>query len=170
MRYPSLFLMLSFRLSSTPQARLYCQNRIHLRLFYYLWPSSLHQSIYWPCIFCLVREFTPNVIEPSFGLGRILYILLEHSFWAREQDIERGVRASFALLLALLHQLFFFLVHIIGQNVYILIDSSCVSTAFEEKKIDRRLQVFLSLNESGLGNRSSTMCLIHSQNIVFEIF
>ena len=37
-----------------------------------------------------VREFTPNVIEPSFGLGRILYILLEHSFWCRE-DIERGV-------------------------------------------------------------------------------
>ncbi|KIY53138.1 glycyl-tRNA synthetase [Fistulina hepatica ATCC 64428] len=38
-----------------------------------------------------IREFTPNVIEPSFGLGRILYILLEHSFWSREQDIERGV-------------------------------------------------------------------------------
>ncbi|GLB44641.1 putative anticodon binding domain containing protein [Lyophyllum shimeji] len=38
-----------------------------------------------------IREFIPNVIEPSFGLGRILYTLLEHSFWAREQDIERGV-------------------------------------------------------------------------------
>ncbi|KAI0002503.1 glycyl-tRNA synthetase [Russula compacta] len=38
-----------------------------------------------------IREFTPNVIEPSFGLGRILYVLLEHNFWAREQDIERGV-------------------------------------------------------------------------------
>ncbi|KLO17893.1 glycyl-tRNA synthetase [Schizopora paradoxa] len=38
-----------------------------------------------------VREFTPNVIEPSFGLGRILYSLLEHSFWSREQDVERGV-------------------------------------------------------------------------------
>ncbi|TFK23301.1 glycine-tRNA ligase [Coprinopsis marcescibilis] len=38
-----------------------------------------------------IREFTPNVIEPSFGLGRILYCLLEHSFWAREQDVERGV-------------------------------------------------------------------------------
>lgn len=42
-------------------------------------------------MFPLVREFTPNVIEPSFGLGRILYVLLEHNFWAREQDIERGV-------------------------------------------------------------------------------
>lgn len=43
--------------------------------------------------FLPVREFTPNVIEPSFGLGRILYILLEHSFWSREQDVERGVSA-----------------------------------------------------------------------------
>ncbi|KDR70194.1 hypothetical protein GALMADRAFT_255055 [Galerina marginata CBS 339.88] len=38
-----------------------------------------------------IREYTPNVIEPSFGLGRILYTLLEHSFWGREQDVERGV-------------------------------------------------------------------------------
>ncbi|EDQ99825.1 uncharacterized protein LACBIDRAFT_295911 [Laccaria bicolor S238N-H82] len=38
-----------------------------------------------------IREYTPNVIEPSFGLGRILYTLLEHSFWSREQDVERGV-------------------------------------------------------------------------------
>ncbi|KAK0495468.1 hypothetical protein EDD18DRAFT_1169383 [Armillaria luteobubalina] len=38
-----------------------------------------------------IREYTPNVIEPSFGLGRILYTLLEHNFWSREQDKERGV-------------------------------------------------------------------------------
>ncbi|ORX39219.1 hypothetical protein BD324DRAFT_618870 [Kockovaella imperatae] len=38
-----------------------------------------------------IREFIPNVIEPSFGIGRILYSLLEHSFWAREQDKARGV-------------------------------------------------------------------------------
>ncbi|EJT96581.1 glycyl-tRNA synthetase [Dacryopinax primogenitus] len=38
-----------------------------------------------------VREFTPNVIEPSFGLGRILYSLLEHVFWCRESDEARGV-------------------------------------------------------------------------------
>ncbi|TIA93650.1 hypothetical protein E3P99_00090 [Wallemia hederae] len=37
------------------------------------------------------REFTPNVIEPSFGIGRILYALLEHSFYAREQDEGRTV-------------------------------------------------------------------------------
>jgi glycyl-tRNA synthetase len=38
-----------------------------------------------------IREYTPNVIEPSFGLGRILYMLLEHNYWCREQDVERGV-------------------------------------------------------------------------------
>ncbi|CAO1620772.1 unnamed protein product [Jaminaea pallidilutea] len=38
-----------------------------------------------------VREFIPNVIEPSFGLGRIFYALLEHSFWARAEDVDRGV-------------------------------------------------------------------------------
>ncbi|KAK2593164.1 Glycine--tRNA ligase 1, mitochondrial [Conoideocrella luteorostrata] len=32
------------------------------------------------------REFTPNVIEPSFGIGRILYSLIEHNFWTRGTD------------------------------------------------------------------------------------
>jgi glycyl-tRNA synthetase len=41
------------------------------------------------------REFVPNVIEPSFGIGRILYSLMEHSFWTRGTeggDEARGVR------------------------------------------------------------------------------
>lgn len=38
-----------------------------------------------------VRSYTPNVIEPSFGIGRIFYSLLEHSYWAREEDSDRGV-------------------------------------------------------------------------------
>lgn len=38
-----------------------------------------------------VREYTPNVIEPSFGIGRILYSLFEHSYWARAEDEARGV-------------------------------------------------------------------------------
>lgn len=37
------------------------------------------------------REYTPNVIEPSFGIGRILYALIEHSFWTRIGADERGV-------------------------------------------------------------------------------
>ncbi|THD20520.1 Glycyl tRNA synthetase [Fasciola hepatica] len=36
-----------------------------------------------------VDEIVPNVIEPSFGLGRILYALFEHSFRVREGDEQR---------------------------------------------------------------------------------
>ena len=30
------------------------------------------------------EKFTPQVIEPSFGLGRLLYCVLEHGFRARD--------------------------------------------------------------------------------------
>mmetsp|Transcript_50555 Transcript_50555/g.56405 ORF Transcript_50555/g.56405 Transcript_50555/m.56405 type:complete len:720 (-) Transcript_50555:57-2216(-) len=36
-------------------------------------------------------KFTPSVIEPSFGMGRILYSLLEHSFYQRDMDEQRCV-------------------------------------------------------------------------------
>lgn len=36
-----------------------------------------------------VEEFIPSVIEPSFGIGRIMYSLLEHSFQCREGDEQR---------------------------------------------------------------------------------
>jgi glycyl-tRNA synthetase len=39
-----------------------------------------------------VRSYCPLVIEPSFGIGRILYSVLEHVYWNRPQDIARGVR------------------------------------------------------------------------------
>lgn len=38
-----------------------------------------------------VNEYTPNVIEPSFGIGRIMYSLLEHAFWIRDGDEQRCV-------------------------------------------------------------------------------
>lgn len=38
-----------------------------------------------------MREYTPNVIEPSFGIGRILYSLIEHIYWTRPDSVERGV-------------------------------------------------------------------------------
>ncbi|CAM9963468.1 unnamed protein product, partial [Hapterophycus canaliculatus] len=45
-------------------------------------------------------KYTPSVIEPSFGIGRILYSLLEHSFYVREaeegadeNEMKRGVMA-----------------------------------------------------------------------------
>ncbi|KAK0334759.1 Glycine--tRNA ligase 1, mitochondrial [Friedmanniomyces endolithicus] len=37
------------------------------------------------------REYTPNVIEPSFGVGRILYSLMEHVYWTRKGDEARSV-------------------------------------------------------------------------------
>lgn len=41
------------------------------------------------------REYTPNVIEPSFGIGRIFYSMIEHAYWSREGDEARGVRILF---------------------------------------------------------------------------
>ncbi|KAI8868738.1 glycyl-tRNA synthetase 1 [Ramicandelaber brevisporus] len=38
-----------------------------------------------------VREYTPNVIEPAFGITRIMYAAMEHAFWAREGDEMRTV-------------------------------------------------------------------------------
>ncbi|CAL9737583.1 glycine--tRNA ligase 1, mitochondrial [Monosporozyma servazzii] len=46
-----------------------------------------------------VREYVPSVIEPSFGIGRIIYAIFEHSFWNRPEDVARGV-LSFPPLVA----------------------------------------------------------------------
>ncbi len=46
------------------------------------------------------REYTPNVIEPSFGIGRILYSLMEHVYWSREGAEERGVSLRPAQILS----------------------------------------------------------------------
>jgi glycyl-tRNA synthetase len=32
------------------------------------------------------RNYVPSVIEPSFGIGRIIYAILEHAFWQRKED------------------------------------------------------------------------------------
>ncbi|KAI6196459.1 Diadenosine tetraphosphate synthetase [Aphelenchoides besseyi] len=37
-----------------------------------------------------VEEITPSVVEPSFGIGRIMYVVLEHSFRQREGDEQRN--------------------------------------------------------------------------------
>ena len=46
-----------------------------------------------------IREYVPNVIEPSFGIGRIIYAAFEHCFWSRPEDVARGV-LSFPPLVA----------------------------------------------------------------------
>lgn len=37
------------------------------------------------------RSFVPSVIEPSFGIGRILYCVFEHCYYTREGDESRAV-------------------------------------------------------------------------------
>jgi glycyl-tRNA synthetase (class II) len=37
------------------------------------------------------KEVQPHVIEPSFGIARIMYTLLEHTFTTRSEDNERSV-------------------------------------------------------------------------------
>lgn len=44
------------------------------------------------------EKFIPSVIEPSFGVGRVLTAVLEHSFYIREGDAKRGVMAFPATL------------------------------------------------------------------------
>lgn len=36
-----------------------------------------------------VEEYVPSVIEPSFGIGRIMYSIFEHNFKMREGDEQR---------------------------------------------------------------------------------
>ena len=38
-----------------------------------------------------MEDFTPSVIEPSFGVGRVMYSLFEHNFKIREGDEQRVV-------------------------------------------------------------------------------
>jgi glycyl-tRNA synthetase len=44
--------------------------------------------------FQTICEYTPNVIEPSFGIGRILYSLLEQVYWHRPNDAARAVSTN----------------------------------------------------------------------------
>ena len=39
------------------------------------------------------EKFIPSVVEPSFGVGRILYAILEHSFYVRKDEEKRTVMA-----------------------------------------------------------------------------
>lgn len=48
-----------------------------------------------------VEEYTPNVIEPSFGIGRVLYCLLEHSWYVRDGDESRNVGVRVECMLSI---------------------------------------------------------------------
>lgn len=40
------------------------------------------------------RNYVPNVIEPSFGVGRILYSVLEQSYWVRRDDTGKNEKRA----------------------------------------------------------------------------
>lgn len=79
---------------------------------YRLTPEMLEVKRYQKTIY--VEEYVPNVIEPSFGIGRIMYAIFEHNFRVRSDDAQRTVsshalpfifcvqRYSYALLLLVL--------------------------------------------------------------------
>ena len=46
------------------------------------------------------QSFTPSVIEPSFGIGRIIYCLFEHSFYVRPNEDEQKAVFRLAPLVA----------------------------------------------------------------------
>lgn len=50
------------------------------------------------CCIYLVEEVVPGVIEPSFGIGRIMYAILEQNFSIRENDEQRTVSRATAAL------------------------------------------------------------------------
>lgn len=37
------------------------------------------------------QNIVPSVIEPSFGIGRVLYCIFEHTFYARKDDAQKTV-------------------------------------------------------------------------------
>jgi hypothetical protein len=90
------------------------------------------------------REYTPNVIEPSFGIGRILYSLMEHVYWTRGSeggDEARGVshsllnlippltlsRSSHSLLQSHLQKSCLFLSHLMKASS--LSSNTCLSSS-----------------------------------------
>lgn len=57
------------------------------------------------CLCCVFvgeqgETLTPSVIEPSFGIGRIIYCLYEHSFYVREGEDEQKTVFRFRPLVA----------------------------------------------------------------------
>jgi glycyl-tRNA synthetase len=56
---------------------------------YVLTPDMLEVKRYQKTIY--VEEYVPNVIEPSFGIGRIMYSIFEHNFKVRSAGGQRTV-------------------------------------------------------------------------------
>lgn len=70
-----------------------------------------------------VEEVIPSVVEPSFGIGRIMYALFEHNFIMREGDEQRTVRLQIAPSINIKNKLIFYL----GTLIWNFNNLSCQS-------------------------------------------
>jgi glycyl-tRNA synthetase len=61
------------------------------------------------------RNYTPSVIEPSFGIGRIMYCMFEHNFYVRADDEQKTV-FKFSPIIAPIKCTIFPLVNDAGMN------------------------------------------------------
>lgn len=97
-----------------------------------------------------MREYTPNVIEPSFGVGRILYSLMEHVYWTREGDAARSVSSLR-----------------IADRLWLIVCRSCLSSPplHPSRSSWFRSRRTLSLHRSCMNSsRSSTTTSCHSRS------
>ena len=70
------------------------QNSVVVRAAQYGFSLKLPLATIDPQGLCPCRRFTPSVIEPSFGIGRILYCMFEHAYYMREGSEEKAVFRS----------------------------------------------------------------------------
>ena len=94
------------------------------------------------------RRYIPSVIEPSFGIGRILYALLEHAFWTREKDEQRKV-LSFTPIVAPIKCVVF---PLSGNEVFVPF-----SKEIYRALLNRGLSVRIDDSGAALGKRYSRM-------------
>ncbi len=64
------------------------------------------------CFHVVVEEITPSVIEPSFGVGRIMYSIFEHNFRMREGDEQRTVSNLYNYELKTCTNIYYLLLHV----------------------------------------------------------
>lgn len=73
-------------------------SRLFSSAFCYTWLLPYTRRLCWSfwgldlrATFASLRSFVPSVVEPSFGIGRIMYCMFEHCWFTREQDKQRAV-------------------------------------------------------------------------------
>ena len=81
------------------------------------------------------RNFTPSVIEPSFGIGRIMYCMFEHNFYTRKDDEQKTV-FKFTPIIAPIKCSIFPLVNDAGMNSLSETISRQLSTEGISSKLD----------------------------------